>query len=301
MQGQLLKFAAIDIGSNAVRLLFANVVADGAQPVVQKESLLRVPLRLGTEVFAHGRLSEEKADDLVKTMIAFKYLLETQRPLAYRACATSAMREAANGPEICARIEAETGIAVEIIAGKREAEVIYSNHVAENLEAGTSYLYIDVGGGSTELTLFAENRVVASASFDIGTVRLLGDLVSATAWQALKGWVKTLAAGHRPLAAIGTGGNINKYFSLAEQREGKPLSYKKLRALYTWLKSHSLAERIAQLRLKPDRADVIIPAGRIYLAIMKWAGIPEIHVPQVGLSDGMIHILYDEYRRRINN
>lgn len=300
MQGQLLKFAAIDIGSNAVRLLFANVLADGAQPVVQKESLLRVPLRLGTEVFAHGRLSEEKAEDLVKTMIAFKYLLETQRPLAYRACATSAMREAANGPEICARIEAETGIAVEIFAGKREAEVIYSNHVAENLETG-NYLYIDVGGGSTELTLFAENRVIASASFDIGTVRLLGNLVSTTAWQGLKVWVKTLAAGHRPLAAIGTGGNINKYFSLAEQREGKPLTYKKLRALYSWLKSYSLAERITQLRLKPDRADVIIPAGRIYLAIMKWAGIPEIHVPKVGLSDGMIHILYDEYRRRINN
>ncbi|MDZ7407615.1 MAG: exopolyphosphatase [candidate division KSB1 bacterium] len=295
-----MKFAAIDIGSNAVRLLFANVVADSAKPVVQKDSLIRVPLRLGTEVFAHGRLPEEKANDLLKTMIAFKYLLETQRPLAYRACATSAIREAANGREICDRIRAETGIAVEIITGKREAEVIYSNHVAERLQGGTSYLYIDVGGGSTELTLFSENCVVASASFDIGTVRLLGNLVSPSAWQALKVWVKTVSAGHRPLAAIGTGGNINKYFSLAEQREGKPLTYKKLRALYALLKSHTLAERIEQLRLKPDRADVIVPAGRIYLTIMKWADIAEIHVPQVGLSDGLIHILYDEYRRGIH-
>ena len=292
-----MKFAAIDIGSNAVRLLFANVFEEKQKASFRKESLIRMPLRLGTDVFTHGRLSQEKADDLLKMMTAFKYLIETQRPLAFRACATSAMREAANGAEVTARILAQTGIAIEIIDGKKEAELIYSNHIADNLAPGMSYLYIDVGGGSTELTLISNNQTVASASFDIGTVRMLNDLVTLSAWTALKVWVKKTTADHRPLAAIGTGGNINKYFSLSEQREGKPLAFKKLRSLYTFLQAHSLAERIEQLGLKPDRADVIIPAGRIYLSIMKWADIAQIYVPQVGLSDGMIHTLYEEYKK----
>ena len=295
---QPLKFAAIDIGSNAVRLLLANVFEDRKNVLFKKDALVRMPLRLGAEVFRNGRLSEAKAEALVNTMVGFRYLMDSQKPLAHKACATSAMREAANGREVIARIQERAGIAVQIIGGQQEAELLYENHIAEKLNNKAVFLYIDVGGGSTEITLFSENRRVTSSSFNVGTVRLLEKLVVTAEWERMRDWVKTITVGFNEMGAIGTGGNINKLFELSHLREGKPLPLKKLREINNFLKSIKINDRITVLGLKPDRADVIIPAAEIYLSIMKWAKINKVYVPQVGLADGIIHTLYEQHRQQ---
>jgi exopolyphosphatase/guanosine-5'-triphosphate,3'-diphosphate pyrophosphatase len=292
-----LKFAAIDIGSNAVRLLLTRVFENGSLPYFKKESLIRMPVRLGDEAFTRHRISDPKADMLLNTMIGFKYLMEAYRPLDYMACATSAMREVENGGDIVEKIKQRSGIDLQIIDGKIEAEMIYANHFEERLDKTKSYLYIDVGGGSTELTFFTGGKHHTSFSFNIGTVRLLENLVADENWQDMKHWIKRNVVNMENVLAIGSGGNINKIFKLARQKTGRPLSYKTLRDIYKSLNSFTYQERIRVLDLKPDRADVIIPASRIYTSVMKWGKINKIYVPEIGLADGIIHVLYEKYKR----
>lgn len=289
-----MRFAAIDIGSNAVRLLIADVVFDAAEPSFKKSTLIRVPLRLGDDAFLEKEISEKKADDLIKTMIAFRHLMDVYKISDYMACATSAMREASNGKVIVSRIKTSANIDLEIIAGQREANIIYSSHIEQHLDRKKNYLYIDVGGGSTELSIFSANKLVASRSFDIGTIRILDNQDKDETWKAMKEWVRQYAKTHKSLIGIGTGGNINKLFRMSEEKENTPLSVLKIQSMFRNLNSYSLKERISVLGLNPDRADVIIPACEIYLAVMKWGGVKHIFVPKVGLVDGIIQLLLEK-------
>lgn len=291
-------FSAIDIGSNAVRLHFSNVYDEGNRTIFKKGSIVRVPIRLGDDAFMTGRISEEKSRQLVHTMIALKHLIEVHKPIDYLACATSAMRNAANADAIVNEIEKQSGISVNIIDGQREAELVYSNHVAEELVNEKSYLYIEVGGGSTELSLFSRNERIFSRSFPLGTVRLLHKLIDKAAWTQLKEWIVQETTGYEPLSAIGTGGNINTAFKLMRKKEGKPLTRKDLKKFADYIGSYSYDNRIKELGLRPDRADVILPAMEIFNMVMKSAGINEIFVPQKGLADGIIHLLYEKHRYR---
>jgi exopolyphosphatase/guanosine-5'-triphosphate,3'-diphosphate pyrophosphatase len=297
-----MRFAAIDVGSNAVRLLFCNVFQkpDG-EIVFKKASLIRVPLRLGEDAFSNQYITKVKEDKLVDTMIAFKHLISVHDVISYRACATSAMREALNSDLIVGRIFAESGVKLEIIDGKKEAEIIYSNHIAEQLSNKRPYLYIDVGGGSTELTMFDEGKIIDSVSFNIGTIRILQDKVSKNAWNDLKDWVNRVTNKYANIGGIGSGGNINKLVNLAKKKEERQISHAKLKEIYSQLSVYSLDERITILGLNPDRADVIIPATEIFLFVMKHARIDKIMVPQIGLSDGIIHLLYEEFLRNSNS
>lgn len=291
-----MKFAAIDIGSNAVRLLIGNVYERAEGPVFKKADLVRIPIRLGDDAFMHKEISEAKTEKLLLAMKAFRHLIDFYEVTAWKACATSAMREARNSADVVKRIQRETGINIEVIDGRTEAEIIYANHIAEHLAPGHDYLYIDVGGGSTELTLFSKNRIVASRSFNIGTIRLLNNLVSKEQWNEFREWVKQTTADYHPLSAIGSGGNINKIFKMSRKKQNRPLSYAKLKEQHLFVESFSLKERIEVLGLNPDRADVIVPAGKIFLTVMKAAGIDDIYVPQIGMADGLIHLLYENHR-----
>ena len=293
-----MKFASIDIGSNAVRLLFTKVFEDGNGAVFKKDSLIRMPIRLGKDVFVNQEISKDKIDSLVNTMIAFKYLIDAYKPIDYMACATSAMREATNRKKVVKKIKEKSQIDVEIIDGKLEAEIIYANHIAEKLNPKKNYLYIDVGGGSTELSLISSSRVINSQSFNIGTVRILEDKVTKSQWQKMKVWVDKITADYHYIGGIGSGGNINKMFKMALKEEDEPLTYKNIKSIYKTLNSYSFEDRITKLRLRPDRADVIIPAAKIYLSVLKWADIKKLYVPQIGLSDGIIHILYEKQKRK---
>lgn len=289
-----MRYAAIDIGSNAVRLLIADIIENGKEISFKKNTLIRVPLRLGDDAFLDKRISPKKADDLFKTMLAFKNLIDVYKVADYRACATSAMREAENGSEVVKRIKEEAGIDLEIVEGQNEANIIYSSHIEQTLERKKNYLYIDVGGGSTELSVFSEGKVKASKSFQIGTVRMLDNADTDESWDDIKEWIKEYCKKYPNLVGIGTGGNINKLFKLSGEKDGTPLAFNKLKDLYTHLNSFSLKERIAVLGLNHDRADVIIPACEIYLSVMKWAGIKQIFVPRVGMVDGIIQLLIEK-------
>jgi exopolyphosphatase/guanosine-5'-triphosphate,3'-diphosphate pyrophosphatase len=293
-----LKFAAIDIGSNAVRLLLCNVIESGTKADFKKTELIRVPIRLGEDSFIKGRISSRKEEKLVTAMKAFRHLIDVYDSVDYRACATSAMRDADNRWDIINRIRKEAGLKVEIIDGKTEADIIYSNHIEEHLDKNNSYLYIDVGGGSTEITLFSKGKTIASQSFNIGTIRLLHEQVEKEYWNYFKKWVKEVTAGYNPLTAIGSGGNINKVFKMLRRKENKPLPVNKLRSVYELLTSYTYEERIKILGLNPDRADVIVPATRIFLSVMKNSGADKIIVPQIGLSDGIVHQLYEKHKLR---
>lgn len=283
-----MRYAAIDIGSNAVRLLIANIMETEDGYVYKKDTLLRVPLRLGDESFLHQKLSDKKINELVQTMQAFRNLMDVFKVTEYRAFATSAMREAKNGGDVIKRVKKEANINIEIITGNIEAKMIYSSHFEDTLDHRLNYLYIDVGGGSTELSIFSKNKVVASHSFNIGTIRMLDNKDTEEEWTSLKNWIKDNSKGLKPLVGIGTGGNINKLHRLSNEKDGVPLTYNKLKSIYNHLNSYSLKERIQVLDLNQDRADVIIPASEIYLSVMKWAGIKTIFVPKVGLVDGII-------------
>ena len=285
-------FAAVDIGSNAMRLLFCRAYDLGGKPHFSKEELIRLPIRLGEDVFLNGKISEKKAEKLVTAMRGFHELIKVYEVDAFRAVATSAMRDASNSIEIIERIKNESGITVEIIDGKLEAQLVFSNHIEELLNPKHAYLYIDVGGGSTELTLYHNQKVVAAKSFNIGTVRMLLNKVERDEWEYMKEWIKKTTIGTRPLHAIGSGGNINKIFKMTK-KENKNLSYSKLKGIHDMLNSYTLEERIDVLGLKPDRADVIVHASKIFTTIMKIADIEDFYVPQIGLSDGIIHDLYD--------
>jgi exopolyphosphatase / guanosine-5'-triphosphate,3'-diphosphate pyrophosphatase len=289
--------AAIDIGSNAARLLITEVsnYKDGSVDYT-KLNLLRVPLRLGFDVFDSGLIPDPKVEQLIDTMKTYQLLMKIYKVEAVKACATSAMRDARNGAYIVDRVRELTGIDIRIITGSEEANVIYETHIAENLTSsqGQGYLYIDVGGGSTELTMFADNHIVFKESFNIGTIRLLSDKVTEAQWEHMKWFVKTHTKNLQPVIAIGSGGNINKVFSISKRKEGRPLNLELLKDYFKELSSCTLEERMHIYNLREDRADVIVPALQIYTSVMRWAGADEIFVPKIGLADGLIKVLYRE-------
>ncbi|MBS1651848.1 MAG: exopolyphosphatase [Bacteroidetes bacterium] len=291
-------FAAIDIGSNAIRLLFSRVYIVDGKPHFNKEELIRMPIRLGEDVFLNGIVSELKCTRLITALKGFSELIKAYEVSDYKAVATSALRDASNGPEIIEKIKRETELNVEIIDGKLEAQLVFSNHIEEFLNPKNAYLYIDVGGGSTELTLYYDNKLIASRSFNIGTVRMLLNKDLKEEWEEMKSWVKRNTAGIHPLNAIGSGGNINKLFKMSGKKETKHLNYDKLKGLSEMLNSYTLQERIERLDLKPDRADVIIHASKIFLSVMKYGDIDKVFVPQVGLSDGLVHLLYEQHLKK---
>lgn len=285
-----MRYAAIDIGSNAVRLLIADIIGHKEQYNFKKNTLLRVPLRLGDDAFIHQEISHRKAESLIKTMKAFRELMDVYQVEDYMACATSAMRDAKNGADIVAEVR-KNGINIDIIEGAKEAEIIYNSHWDNKIEKDKVYLYIDVGGGSTELSLFANGVLVNSRSFNLGTIRILDNQDNPETWDELKEWVRSNTHMYKQVIGIGTGGNINKLARLSDEKVDKPLSYAKLKAVYEHLASFSLKERIILLGLNEDRADVIIPASEIFLTIMKHGRLKQIIVPRVGLVDGVIRTL----------
>jgi exopolyphosphatase / guanosine-5'-triphosphate,3'-diphosphate pyrophosphatase len=289
------KLAAIDIGSNAARLLIVEITNDKyGNPVFNKLNLVRVPLRLGFDVFDSGEISKEKRGMILQTMKAYTHLMKAYGVTDTIACATSAMRDASNSSDIIRKIKMETGLNIEVITGEFEASLIYENHIAETMDTDHSYLYIDVGGGSTELTFFAEGKLVFKQSFNIGTIRLLKDMVTDSKWTEIKEFIKNKTKGYKKIVAIGTGGNINKVFSLSKKKDGKPLSIELLKDYCKEISSFSLEDRINVYKLRPDRADVIVPALQIYINIMRWSDAEEIYVPKIGLADGLIQHLYSE-------
>jgi exopolyphosphatase/guanosine-5'-triphosphate,3'-diphosphate pyrophosphatase len=291
------RLAAIDIGSNAARLLITEVIErPEAQPEFNKLNLVRVPLRLGFDVFEIGEISEQRTQMVLESMRAYKHLLNVYEVSHLMACATSAMRDAANSDEIIEKVKAETGIEIEIISGDLEASVIYENHVAELMDTNNSYLYIDVGGGSTELTFFSDGKLTFKKSFDIGTIRLLKNFVDDNKWNDMKEFIKLKTKGFKKIVAIGTGGNINKVFSMSKKKDGKPLNLDLLRDYYRELSSVTLEQRITLYKMREDRADVIVPALQIYVNVMRWADIDEIYVPKIGLADGLVQHLYKELK-----
>ena len=293
-----MKFAAIDIGSNAVRLLFCNVYDEKGKIYFKKAELIRVPIRLGEDSFLTGKISAKKCDKLVTAMKAFKNLIEVYDVIDYRACATSAMRDAENGYDLVARVKKEAGIKIEIIDGKTEADLIYANHIEEHLDKKNNYLYIDIGGGSTEITLFSKNKAVVSQSFNVGTIRMLHDQIDKEYWNYFKNWVQEISKGYKPLIAIGSGGNINKLFRITGRKPNKPVSTVNLKALCELIETYTYEERIQILGLNPDRADVIIPASKILLTVLKKADIDKLLVPLIGLSDGIVHQLFEKYKEK---
>ena len=289
-----MRYAAIDIGSNAVRLLIADIIQNNKTISFKKNTLIRVPLRLGDDAFLDKLISPNKTDELIKTMVAFRNLIDVYKVTDYLACATSAMREAKNGNLIVEKIKAQAGLDLEIVEGQREANIIYASHIEQSLDRKKNYLYIDVGGGSTELSVFSNGELISSRSFNLGGIRILDNQDKDETWIEMKEWVKIMAQSYKNLSGIGTGGNINKLFKMAEGKDDSPITFTKLRELYSYLNSFSLKDRINVLGLNQDRADVIIPACEIYLTVMKWGGVKQIFVPRVGLVDGLIQLMIDK-------
>ncbi|MNJ95165.1 Guanosine-5'-triphosphate,3'-diphosphate pyrophosphatase [compost metagenome] len=288
------KYAAIDIGSNAMRLLVSNIVEqEGKETQFNKSSLVRVPIRLGQDAFTVGEITDENIERMIDAMKAYKLLMKVHRVEKYMACATSAMREAYNGREVADLIEQESGIKIEIIDGKKEAAIIASTDLHHLVKTDQTYLYVDVGGGSTEFSLFDNGKIVASKSFKNGTVRLLNNMVNEVVWQEIEKWIKTVTEPYETITLIGSGGNINKLFKMSGKQQEKPLSYFYVNSQYQFLNSLTYEQRIAELGLNPDRADVIIYATRIYLNAMKWSGARNIYVPKIGLSDGIVKAMYN--------
>jgi len=294
----MLRFAAIDVGSNAVRLLLSNVIEEPGSVFFKKISLIRMPVRLGAAVFTDQEIPAHKEEKLLQTFIGFRHFINAFDPLDYRACATSAMREARNGVAVAERIYRESGIRIDIIDGSVEADLIYANYQDLHLQKYSASLMIDVGGGSCELSYIVNGDRIRSRSFPIGTVRLLKNMVKKEDWQEMKDWLKSFHPGNTDLIGIGSGGNINKIARLTGLKEGNGLSYKNFREMASRLEKLSMMERIQVFNLRPDRADVIVPASTIYLNAMKWSGIQQIFIPQIGLTDGIVHSLYDSYKQR---
>ncbi|WP_340155480.1 exopolyphosphatase [uncultured Winogradskyella sp.] len=289
------KFAAIDIGSNAVRLLISNIIEQDDELVIfKKNSLVRVPIRLGADVFLNGEISEYNQNRMMDTMQAFSLIIKSHGVVRYKACATSAMREAKNSEPLQKRILESCGINIEIIDGEEEAAIIAATDLQSFINPNKTYLYVDVGGGSTEFSIIHNGDKKQSRSFKIGTVRLLNDIVKNETWQELESWIKENTKKYDKIELIGSGGNINKIFKISGKDAGKPLTYFYLTSYYKMLQNYSYEERITKLNLNQDRADVIIPATRIYLSAMKWSGAKDIYVPKIGLSDGIIKSMYYE-------
>ena len=287
------KYAAIDIGSNAMRLLIANIVEqEGKETQFSKSSLVRVPIRLGQDAFTVGAISEENIDRMCDAMKAFSLLMKVHKVEQYKAFATSAMREAYNGKEVTEIIKKKAGVKIEIIDGKKEAAIIASTDLHHLLKTDQTYLFVDVGGGSTEFTLFSNGKMIVSRSFKAGTVRLLNNMVHEVVWDEIEKWIRTHTEEYDEVTLIGSGGNINKLFKMSGKLQEKPLSYIYINSQYAFLNSLTYEQRIAELGLNSDRADVILPATRIYLNAMKWSGARNIYVPKIGLADGIVKAMY---------
>lgn len=271
-----------------MRLLISNVISDGNSVDYKKVALVRLPIRLGQEAFTQKKFSKETIHRFVDGMLAYKYLMKSHQVEGYRACATSAMRESANGKEVAKLIKEKSGIKIDIIEGKEEARIIHSAHFKDKLDPAKNFIYIDVGGGSTEITLFSKGKVVDTHSFNIGTIRLLNDMVSKDEWNGLKKWIKHQTLDIENLETIGSGGNINKIYKLSKVSYPKPLKHGELVQIHNLISDMSIDDRIKSLKLNPDRADVIIPASTIFVNSMKWAKSKTIHVPKIGLADGLI-------------
>ena len=288
-------YAAIDIGSNAVRLLIKSIDREAVQEKkIKKVMMLRVHLRLGFDVFSIGELSEKKADKLRRLMKAFRQLMKIYDVDDYRACATSAMRDARNGRTIIKKIEKDTGIRIEIIDGQEEARMIYNNHIECMEDRLGNYMYVDVGGGSTEINLLTNGELVWSVSYNIGTVRMLSNAVKEGTWQQMEEELMKVTEGVAAINIIGSGGNINKLFRLADKKDKKlqRLPVSSLQTVYDVLKPLTPEERVEAFSLKQDRADVIVPAAEIFLKIAEVVHAEYIYVPVIGLSDGIIDNLY---------
>ena len=287
------KYAAIDIGSNAMRLLVANIVEEkGKETHFSKSALVRLPIRLGQDAFTIGDISEENIDRMVDAMSAYKLLMKVHKVERYVALATSALREATNGNEVIAIIKEKAGIDIQIIDGKTEAAIIASTDLHHLLKTEKTYLYVDVGGGSTEFSLFSDSRMIASKSFKIGTVRLLNQMVNDVVWQEIEKWIKIYTNEFENVTLIGSGGNINKLFKMSGKQQDKPLSFSYVSKRYLFLNSLTYEQRVYELGLNTDRADVIVLATKIYLNAMKWSGAKQMFVPKIGLSDGIIKAMY---------
>ncbi len=295
-----MRYAAIDIGSNAVRLLIADIIENNGSVSFKKNTLIRVPLRLGDDAFLDHNLSDKKSADLVKTMVAFRNLMDVYKVTDYMACATSAMREAKNGQDVVQQVKEKAEIDLEIIHGQREAGIIYASRAEQHIDKNKNYLYVDVGGGSTELSLFSAGELWASKSFNIGTIRMLDNQDTKESWDDMKNFIRENTRQFKIIYGIGTGGNINKLYKLSQEKDSLPLSFAKLKSLYNYLSSFSLKDRINVLGLNQDRADVIIPACEIYMTVMKCANIKNIYVPTVGLVDGIIQTLIDKNYHKVN-
>ena len=290
---QLNKFAAIDIGSNGVRLLISNIISfKKKETQFNKSALIRVPIRLGEDVFTTGKISELNRNRMCDAMTAFRLLMKVYGVEKFKACATSAMREADNKEEVIQYIFDKSEIKIDIINGKTEAEIISSTDLHDLIKNDKSYLYVDVGGGSTEFTFFSKGKIMDSKSFRLGTVRLLDKKVNDQIWLDVENWIKEKSNSFSDISLIGSGGNINKIFKLSGKAPGKTLSYIYLNSYFNFLNQMTYDQRISELDLNPDRADVIIPATKIYLLAMKWSNAGKIYVPKIGLSDGIIKSLY---------
>lgn len=293
------RIGGIDIGTNAIRLLISNVIETEDGPVFKKSSLIRMPIRLGADVFTKGRISKKNVKRLVHAMKAFHHIMKVNEVIDYKACATSAMREAENGTAVISKIAKESGVFINIISGKEEADIIYSTHIEKLLNPKKTYLYVDVGGGSTELTLFSGQDKVISRSFNIGTIRILTDRVKPKHWKEFKAWIEMHTEKYKSVEIIGSGGNINKLFKMSGQSLGKPIDMRYLNESMERLEALTLEERVLQLDLNVDRADVIVPASQIFLTVMKSCKAQKVHVPKIGLSDGIVRTIYHERYSKI--
>ena len=290
--------AAIDIGSNAARLLINEVKIRNGKPEFIKLNLLRIPLRLGMDVFTMGKIGEEREKMVLDSMKIFSDLMKIYNVEHYRACATSAMRDAANGKEIREEVKRISEIDIEIISGDEEATLIYENHVAEGLDKDFAYLYVDVGGGSTELTFYENGKMVYEKSFNIGTIRLLNNLVTDDNWKEMKEEIRKNINSKKNIVAIGSGGNINKVFSMSKTKDGKPMSASYLKKVYKEFGQLSVDEMMAMYNLRQDRADVLVHALRIYNNVMTWSEISRIFVPKISVADGLIHNIYNKVSKK---
>ena len=290
------KFAAIDIGSNAMRVLISNIIETEEGVHFQKNALVRAPIRLGEDSFTLGEISKKSLKRMVNAMKAFKLLMKVHGVSHFQAYATSALREANNSGDVVALVKKKTGIKIDIIDGRKEAEIISKNKISDFLNTQKTFLLVDVGGGSSEFTFINSGKRVCSKSFKIGTVRLINELVDKRVWDAIRHWIVKNAKPYSKITLIGFGGNINKLFKLSNIRDGKPLSVIKLNQIFAELESINYEERIVKFELNPDRADVIIPAARIFLKALEWSGGQKIYVPKFGLSDGMIKYMYKQYK-----
>jgi exopolyphosphatase/guanosine-5'-triphosphate,3'-diphosphate pyrophosphatase len=294
-----MRIAAIDIGSNAARLLINEVTeTKKGKPEFTKLNLLRIPLRLGMDVFTKGEIGPERKTMILDSMRIFSDLMKIYKVEHYRACATSAMRDAKNGPEIIKEVQENSGINIEIISGDEEASLVFENHIAEGLDKNFAYLYIDVGGGSTELNFFENGKKKYEKSFNIGTIRLLNGLVKDDQWKEMKEEIRKNINSNHPILAIGSGGNINKIFSMSKTKDGKPMSTAFLKKYYKEMNGLTVAERMTQFNLREDRADVLVPALEIYNSIMNWSDIDKIFVPKISVADGLIHHIYDGLKKK---